>query len=468
MILGRFIFPALLAATAPFSICDAYQHPHRFHSHQISHRVDPTAEENDHGKQAGHRSQTTCPAVLLGPFQDVQSMLERREGAKESMGDSVLDTEQEELTRMMADLNNATSGAINYMMQLVLSIQSLSLRLSMLEATSGTPMSTPTSMATSDAYTMGPVLLNTTTRPASDRWNLTNNTARSSISSQSQTVQVIPVSTKSSASLSSSTRFIVTSSSPAGTKYAESTGSSSSNTWTSTRIITVTVEPSSLPQDITTSSRSSSTYGPAPESSRTYFEPATKRHNGSSMDGGEISSQPTLTSTVRVTVTVSTTCTRHPVLPITDRFTMPPISHLNLSFIDENAATLKPLDNGSKGPGSGASTAKIFYPITQSATSRSSSPDPHSIPLSFLTTLELSLTSPVTLIPASGSFMSSTSVIEPPYEMNMSSHEHTGIPPQVIPKRSYGSLHHSLTYVTTVRTSTTHHTLPSTRARMLY
>jgi hypothetical protein len=380
MILGCFIFPALLATTASFSICDAHQHSRRFHFHKIPHRVNPAAQENGHGKQVDHMSQTTCPAVLPGPSQDAQSMLERREGPKEGMDDSIPDTEQEELARMMADLNNATSGAINYMMQLVLSIQSLSFRLSMLETLSGALMSTTPSMATSDAYTTRPVSLNSTTRPASDRWNLPNNATRSSNSSQSQTVKVIPVSTDSSALLSFSTRSIAISLIAAGTtKYTESNDSSSTTAWTSTRTITVTVEPSSLPQVISTADWLSSTYGPVAESSRSFYKPTTETHNGSLLDGGEISSQSTLTSTVRVTVTVSTTCTRHSVLPITDCFTMPSIPHLNLSFIGESPSISRPSDSESKGTGSGANTANSFRPTTVSGTSH----DPHSIPVSF-------------------------------------------------------------------------------------
>ncbi|KAI0394661.1 hypothetical protein F5Y17DRAFT_243990 [Xylariaceae sp. FL0594] len=354
MIYRRLIFPALLAATAPLETWGAHQHSRRLHSHQHAHEAEPVVEQNSPSKEPSSMAQTTCSAVLPGICEHGPSMVERRDEAEVIMGGSALDTEQEELSRMVSDLNNATSGAINYMMHLVLSMQSLSLRLAVLETASSMPTSSSTSTSTSDAYTTGPASPTGTTRSFGDiSPSLSNAFSGPRVPSQTQIIQVIPVSTNGSSWLSTSTSFIFPPSTPAGAgQHTESASPSPKTTWTSTSTVTVTVDPpsSASSQATANSVPSSSTYGPVPESSSPYSFPAIPSYNSSSLASAAIPSPTVLTSFVRVTVTIPTTYTFRPPT------SAPPSS---LSLVHKNS-TVQTSNRESHGPGTSATTPSTF------------------------------------------------------------------------------------------------------------
>ncbi|KAI3325884.1 hypothetical protein HD806DRAFT_426540 [Xylariaceae sp. AK1471] len=431
MIFHRFFVPASLITTVVFNACHAYQHPHQHHLHHTSRWVDLMAKESTIYKRVGHRPPRTCPAVVSKPTEAIDDSLRWRTRAMDDDGDSILEAE-EDLTQVIADLNLVTSEVINYMMKLVISIQSLSLRLSMSETATTVPVSGHTPTATSHVCTTGTIFFNSTT--TSSKNSFFGNTSMSGFPTTSQIIQVIPITMNGSTSLSTYTSFITPL--PAKATTGNKPNKTSTTTLTSISTTTMTVEPSSIPQVVIASSRSSPTFRPAPtESKHTFPQSPLHGHNGTSSGARKTFSRSRSTSTVHITVTVSM-CTSQSNSSRVNAFTMPwtPIlkpnstHHSPLTTSSSGITAMKP-DPGSGKSNSSRPLATSFHSMTSSMSTSS----PYSSP---------TLSSSSSPSPTPLSFTSSVS--------NIVSTATTSPPSAEIPKRHDGSLRYSLTYVTTV------------------
>ncbi|KAI1812361.1 hypothetical protein GGS20DRAFT_27099 [Poronia punctata] len=356
--------------------------------------------------------------------------------------DSTLPDNEEDLARMVAELTNTTSGAINYMMQLVLSIQSLSFRLSMAEATSSTSMSTYTSS------TINPVI--STTEPLSSRKcgteSSSTTTSISGVITPSETDHVSTNTMGVVTSLRSSSEYITTFS-PL-TRTGRRSRGKITITSTSTRTITVNPGYDTPLRTINVGGLSSSADSPIMKrhDQKYYGAIPDDVHSSTSLDVGKPASKLTLTTMIRVTVTVLTTCTVHPSALQPDRPTIPSIPSWSPCFPAEGPSRFKKLYKESKMPGSHppsrlsqltAPSSSAAISSTLSTITASFQPAELSIPLSssliLLKTLHVSKPSGAALgkktdVPALTSFTT------------------------VSKRYHYSTFHHTMTYVTTAPT----------------
>ncbi|KAI8633852.1 hypothetical protein F5Y19DRAFT_255141 [Xylariaceae sp. FL1651] len=485
------ILPIICLVVSIFS--SAYhacqQNLHRHPLHHMTRWNNLEAERSTSNMPSDHSTAMTCPVGLSKRTGIIQKHSWLGKSTADGNDASVQETE-EDLTRIIADLNNATSEAMDYMMQLVLSIQSMSLRLSLLE----TSIATPT---ISYEYTTGTASFNGTF--SSTRKLIFGSIPIASFPTPSQTVQVVPITVNGSISMSSSTSFITASSMGADT--VSTPDETSTTTWTSTSTITVTVQPSFISEGNMSTSQSSPTCRLAlTESSETLFrskqtpssrptatqipQAAFPSTSGSQTvtpaDASMTSSRSISTSTVRTTLTIllctktlssSTTNTlviKQSIASVTPEHTSPgsilqipeprtistgcnPVT-TSLAGITSQGANLT---NGSSSNGILTTLSPPLIPSTS-----------HSLPLTLSSSLPYT---PPRL--SSSSALSSTPYMSslPPTAMNLTSSttsEHPTAFSTHNDKRD-SSLHYSLTYFTTIRNSEVHATVAETETRVI-
>ncbi|KAI0388363.1 hypothetical protein F5Y17DRAFT_453115 [Xylariaceae sp. FL0594] len=154
MFANYFFFPACLV-TSIVCTCQAHHrnlHLHQHRWHYAASPVEVTAVESTSSRPPGFESATTCQAAVSQPTGVIQDDLLRRVQVMDDGIDTIQNT-ADDFSQVSGALNTASSEAIDFMIQLFVSIESLSSQLSSMKTEVVAPASSDFSTMTSHPRT---------------------------------------------------------------------------------------------------------------------------------------------------------------------------------------------------------------------------------------------------------------------------------------------------------------------------